>query len=321
MSLTQLESLEFPWRKRTPLKRAFRTAKNRIQRKTRAMQRKARGKTLAAIRRQYFLTHAYADYKTARALNEDIFVASVMVMGVISYALATMVSNMFLAFLETATQIADLTGFSMAVLLLVVGTILVVLCGWIAAFVFNMMSFSLMDGMNRRQNRSIRLTARRGLRYASRVTGAWISVLTLIFGPLGLAGLLAVLGLHFGIVSLGELAGLFPYVVTAAIAWVVCSLLQFSLLPYVALFEPAITLRQAFARNNQLMKRRGRLFVLAGYGVLTGAIGLAYGLAAVLQRFIRIDNLLTFTVGVLSILVVANGIMVMLYRKRKLARS
>jgi hypothetical protein len=224
-------------------------------------------------------------------------------------------------FFKTGYDIAELSGINMAVLMLMVCSILGVVGGWLAAWLLNMLSFSIMDGANRKLHRSFRSTARKGLQYASRVTGAWVALLFVVLLPLLVMALNSFLVLRGVRQPLAVVELLFPYVATASVASTVLLLINYGLVPYVALFEPELPLHKALDRSHQLVRRRGRIFILAVYGLLGAAVAAAYSLALVFNQFLRIPEPITFFILSGLAVMYANCLMVMFYRKRKQARK
>jgi len=199
--------------------------------------------------------------------------------------------------------------------------VLLVLCAWLAAFLLNMLSLAVMDGANRKVKRSIRATTRQGLRYSTRVANAWFVLGAIIAMPLLAASALGYLYIDLFGSSAVKPEAFLPYVIAAAAAWVLFALLHYSLIPQVALFEPKLPLKQVITRSRHLVRRRGRLFLLAGYGLLGVVLTAGYQLSELIEKFFGLENVLSLFMGTFVTVIFANCILVIFYRKRKLART
>lgn len=321
MILTQLEALEFPRLPSKQLKRKLTHTRKQIQRTVKARAKKLRANTLTLVRSQYYLTTAYADMRVAAKLNEDIFLATLMAVLAVSYGMATLGFNLFILFLQTAFDLSNVTGLSMLALSVIAIAVLVVIGAWVASFLLNTMSLAMMEGLNRKVQRSLRRTMRVGLSRASRVAGAWLTFMAVLVGPTAYAAIATMYIAREKSVSESDLMQVLPYGVIAAITWGVFTLMQYSLVPWVAFFEPNTRLRDTFARSRRLLNKRGHLFILFGFGLLVGALTGHYLLAGMINSVIGLNRQFVFSLGVITAAIITNGIMVMLYRKRKLARK
>lgn len=321
MILTELQTYYAPRLTTWALKRTLKITKSKIQKTVKARLKKAQRVSLAFLRRQYFLTSATGDLRRAAGRNEDIVIASIIMVLVLGLGFAATVLQFVFLSLQTAYEIAAMTGVNMVLLMAIVGGVLLVLCAWLGAFLLNMLSLAVMDGANRKVKRSIRATTRQGLRYSTRVANAWFVLGAIIAVPLLAASALGYLYMDlFGSLAIKPEAFL-PYVIAAAAAWVSFALLHYSLVPQVALFEPNLPLKQVITRSRHLVRRRGRLFLLAGYGLLGGFLFASYQLSEWIEKLFGLENILPFFMCTFITVIFANSILVMLYRKRKLARK
>ena len=323
MSLNELNDY-YPLRlqlRRRSLKLSLLKATGRFQKRNRSAIRRARSKTIAYARHQYYPTTAYADLRIAAARNEDIFITALILLFVLTFSITTTGFQFLLTFLGTATAVADLTHISGGLLLIVTFTIPAILCSWVAAFLVNMFSISLMDGATRKINQSVRLTVRRSLRAASRTANAWLLLIAVLAAvPLVL---LVVSSLYLQVVTVTKAATMatLPYAVIACALWFIYVLAQYSLAPSVALFEPDLTLPKILNRSRQLVKRRGRVFSIVVYLLAVAGVAGVYLLASLVQSSLHIDKAALVSLGSLTAILGSHGLMVMLYRKRKLARK
>ena len=98
-------------------------------------------------------------------------------------------------------------------------------------------------------------------------------------------------------------------------------LANFSLAPWVAMFETPRSWRETFVRSYQLVKRKGRLSILSTYLLCVLLMCALYGIGQVIQLVIDLNTLLvtaafSWMVGGLGV-----AILTAIYRKRTLARS
>lgn len=295
--------------------------KTRYMRSLKKAAKKSRTRTAAYFRNQYYLTTATRDLKTAAARNEDIVIASLIVTAGLLFSYMKMAGEAMLLFFQTAYELSELTGMNMLVLGVVVLAIFSVIAGWLSAFLLNIISISIMDGATRKQYKSVRATIRKGLRYASRVTGAWIVYLATLMIPLitlAAPSILYVIAAPNPLIALEKLV---PFLTVASISSTILLIMNYGMMPYVALFEPLPPLSQTLETSRQLVKTRGRLFILGIYGFFFAAMTTAYGVAYVLQNMLQIPKGITFIVLAGMVILYTHSLMVMLYRKRKLARK
>lgn len=320
MLLTQLQTLNIPRTGGRALKRTLKTGQAKAHKLVRAKLKKAKSATRQAIRRQYYFSSAYGDMRQAISRNEDIFITAFIVMAVMSFAAARALFEFLFMFLNTAFALSQLTAVSIMLWILAACLVVGVLYAWVAAFSFNMLSMSIMEGATGKKRRSVRLTARQSLSRASRVTGVWFCLAVLLVVPILLA-IAGVLTYHrFYPISPEGILNLIPKIAVAGVTWVCLVLMHFSLAPQVALFEPNLTLRQVFNRSRLLVRRRGRIFLLLGHCLLAAALLAAYKMSELIERILMLDKWVAFSLFLLTAAVLVNGLKTALYRKRALAR-
>ncbi len=184
----------------------------------------------------------------------------------------------------------------------------------------NLLSVSILEGATRKKIKSVRSTFRKSLRQASRVASSWFLMLVLLSLPPLMVLIATYISLQYTNFNIYQLTTLAQYEVIATIVWVIYALMHYSLVPCVALFEPAETLTSAFGRSRQLLRRKGRIFVLASYLLLSIYLLSTYLLAVYLENITNVDKWLTFGFSLIVALLAFNSLMVILYRKRRLAR-
>ena len=322
MSITELiETYNLPTSGVDISKRVIQRARLMTQKIAGFSLKKTRRSLVMSLRSQYYPATAAKDLKLASQLNEDILLGSLVLALVVGYAFIATASQAIYLFVRTAYDIADLTGTNMLILMLVVSGIMFTLGGWVNAFLTNMQSYALMEGVNRKQNRSLRLTVRKSLRHASRVAYAWLLLATVVFGPLFGASVVGAAYIRLASVSANSVISVLPWIVAVSLAWIIGASINYSLAPYVALFEPKLELGQTLKRSRQLLGRKGRFSLLLGFIALSVIFAVTYVICSLLEMFLKIDKWLTFFIASYLITLWANGIMVMLYRKRKLAKK
>lgn len=289
-----------------PLRRRLRTTKRKL---------------LQTYRRQYFLTSAFRDLRSAVARNEDIFIASIIIAAVVGYSFATTATDLLLLFFKTAFDATNAIGIGMLPLSITALGTMAVLCIWVLAFMLNTLSLAIMDGANGKLHRSLRRTVRNGLRSAGRVSSTWFMLSLRALIPIAAVGIMSIVYIAAAGMSLEEAIALAPIAGTAAGLGVLYTLLQYSLAPYVALFEQELTVGQTFRRSRQLIKRRGRLFLLSLYVATAAVLAGIYGLALLLESVLGLDKLVLGMLGTFAAGLSLNCMLTTLYRKRKLARK
>jgi hypothetical protein len=322
MSLNELiETYNLPGLGTGVYKGTAQLVRNTAHKVTNFKLKKARRHAMAFLRKQYYITHAMGDLRLAISRNEDIVISSLIISTVLSFAFAATSAQFVLSFMRTAYAFSNMTGTSIALLTLFVVGMLTAVGGWLMAFIMNMFSIAVMEGATRKRNRSVRATVRRSLKYASRITNAWLLVLTAIGLPLIGAGIIGVTYMRLFVHPIKFSSSLVYQAVALAVTWTLIILATYGLVPTIALFEPEITLTQAFGRSRRLVKRKGRIFLMAGSLLLAGAIVLAYLVSTGIKSALHLESGPIFFTSIFMILCVANGVCVILYRKRRLAKK
>lgn len=301
-------------------KRKLMRAKAKAQKIVRANIKKTQSGTVRYFRSQYYPATAWADLRIAALHNEDIVLNSVVLLWVIGFACAATIFDFALLFLNTAYDISSLTGIDMKILLIVVSGVLASIGGWVAAFLLNMMSFAILDGANRKVKTTARSTLRKAMSRASAVTTAWLMVAVRCALPLLATVIGGVVYLSYFYSALTLPLEIWAIAVAAMMTWSIMNFLRYSLTPYIVLFEQA-PVASALKKSRSMLRQRGRVFLLGTYLCLAAALGLMYAISYGIDQLIGYNWYLIFSVLAVSGLVATNGILVMLYRKRKLARK
>lgn len=300
--------------------RSLSRAQKKAGKYIRAHIRRARSYTVRYIRNQYYPTMAWSDMRMSALRNEDIVLNSLILMFIISFATAVTVFDFALLFLNTAYDISTLTGIDMGILLIIVGGVLASLGVWVASFLMNLMSIALMDGANRKLKCTVRSTSKHALSMTSAVSSAWFMLGLRCAIPVGMTALTGLLYLKYFLDVFTLPLMVWAIAVATMFTWSIVNFLRFSLAPYIVLFE-RLPIPQAFKKSSHLLYNRGKVFLLSTYLGLVSALAAMYGLAYMIDSLIGYNKYLTFAVMAVAGAVGTNGLLVMLYRKRKLARK
>ncbi len=321
MALPQIISYPAPLRGNPQLNKKLQNTGKLIKRASTYKLKRAKRYVSQTIKKQYLLSTAFKDLKCATKQNEDVTIAAIALSFIIAYACSVIGAEFTLAFFSRIYAMSVVSGFDILLLLLFIALPSVVLiCALLAATSANFMSLAFMDGANRKIYRSIRSTLARSLGAASRITGAWFLLSVVHFARL--MSVVIPLGLYFKFsATLDVIPNYVPIAVGCVGAiWICAGLLKFSMVPYVALFEPQYLLHETFARSRQIINRQALVFMITGITLLSASLMALYELGGYLQELLGFGINLVFIMSLFIGLVIANGSMVMLYRKRKLAR-
>lgn len=320
MSLTQLQAYYQPWLKQRPLRKELLAFRKNIRKTLNSTFRKAKSKANYAVRNQYYPVTAFADARKAASHNEDIVITMTILALVLSYSTAAVFIDLLITAFGAVFAFSEATNLDSSIFMLMAGGSLAVIGGWLAALVMNMQSIALMDGANRKQLNTIRSTVRKSLRLASRVTYSWLLLGAIIAGIPLAGGLVAAMYLSLTTITMLEILAFMPYAITAGIAWLVIMIMEYSLLPYIMLFEPELSLRQTLRRSSELVKTKGRIFILFSNIALWLGLFCAFSMAQTAESLLGIHRGLHFFGYALVLLLVFNAVMTLFYRKRKRAR-
>lgn len=291
--------------------------RRQLERASLRTQRKVR----SWLKSQYYITGALRDGQVAFTQNEDIVLASIIITAVVSFGTISILSNALYMFVLAGSVLATLSGANLALLIIIACAVIGVLCLWVSSLLQNSLSIALMEGSTRKFNRSLRLTFRRSLHHASNNALAWTALFVAAFGPTAV-GLLATLMLtHLAHISL---AASLPYVFGASsigVVWALWILANYTLVPYVKLFEQPVSWQATFARSKSLVQRKGKLFILSGYMAFAACLWGLYVFAIGVEKLTHFNSTLTLLLASMAVVSFANVVLTMLYRKRKLARK
>lgn len=320
MAFPQILTIPAPLRGNPSFKRRLNNSGKKIKRLLKNRIKTVKKAVSTTAKKHYFLPTAYKDLKSAASKNEDIVLASAAWSALLVYAAAVLTYESLIAISRITYALSEATGYDMGVLILVFAPLIALFCILVSATSFNFMSLAIMDGANRKVYRTIRSTLARSLEAASRITGAWFLLgCVLVYRLLAVFVPLIVFVKYFhSVANLSYVA--LGAVASAGVVWFIAGLVKYSLVPYVALYEPKLILDETFRRSRSLVNMQAVTFIFTGVLALSIYIYGLYELCSALKSWIGIGTNLVFVLGLLAAIMLANGGMVMLYRKRKLAR-
>jgi hypothetical protein len=192
--------------------------------------------------------------------------------------------------------------------------------GLSSAFVLAATSQALYEGSEGRRS-SIRTTLSQSFARLGRVVTANILLSLIVFWPAAIIISLPVILTFSGSAGVTLSLVLLPICMLIALVWACLTLVKFAVAPYVALFEPRVSITRTLGRSAQLLSKGGQWFLVKGF-LLTLLITLVIAAATgqTPQDLSNSSNAVSsILLTALSILV--NGAMVMLYRNRKIVRG
>lgn len=322
MSFPQILSLPDPLRGGMVIRKKIINTRKRLLKIAKIRTSRIKRNIIQRTRKYYFVSTSIKDLRNATAQNEDIVVASVVSTLMLVYACSAIALQFVYALGRVTYSMSDATGFDMGFLVLAAIPMIGLFCALLAATAMSFLSYAVLDGANRKVYRTIRSTIARSLKAASRITIAWFQLAALHFVRL----LAVVIPISLYIKWISDIAVLSTDMLLvlgiAGIVWLVFGTLAHSLVPYVVLFEPKYLVSESFARSRILMNAQAKVFVISLTVILSASMFGLVKICTLLKPWIggASANLL-LTAGMLTALMLANGAMVMLYRKRKLARS
>lgn len=263
---------------------------------------------------------AITDSRRAIALNEDIFLASLFIIAVMSFSTVSIFANTLYTFMLTATFLSELSGISMLFLATIALGVLSISILWLCAWMQNLITISLMEAVNRKRNRSLRLTIRNSLRLAPLTAYAWLAVLLVAVIPAVTLLVLSLLIIYFGEF---ELQTVLPYLAGAAVisvSWIIYALANYSLLPQMVLFGKKAPLADMLKQSRKLVKSRGKYFIVSTYLLVAICLAGIYYLSVGIENALGINRSLPFLTLMVLPITLGNALLTMLYRKRKLSR-
>lgn len=154
-----------------------------------------------------------------------------------------------------------------------------------------------------------------------------VIIANLLFGFVMLGPYIAFIGLSAFLMPVSDTSGgglnlLAILFVFLALAWIIIAILRYSLAPYIALFEPQTPILKTLSRSRQLLIHGGQWFIFKAWLLMTlvsiilSLIGGDYSYEEAFAGATIFSG-----IGIYILLLLANGVMTVLYRNRRLVRG
>lgn len=269
-----------------------------------------------AVPRTYRLFRAIADAVRAARRNPAAVLLAVVCSCAVSLVLFLLVSVPTAGIVSSPFGLA--TPSAAKIITLIIGGVVLYLVWYVFSYAFtiSITALAIDDGRDGRRSAPAQLFTNVAARLGRIAAANALLVLT-VCSPLILAVFLP-LPLAFG-GSTGNIVIAIILVLIlslAAAVWACLAALRYALVPYVALFEPAVPLRQTFGRSRRLLRKGGGWFLVKGtllYAVLTLVLTVTVGRGA---RQPGGGRNIAFSVVLILLSMLSNAVLVMLYRNR-----
>lgn len=251
--------------------------------------------------------------------------------NIVNYALSVVLSGLAAGAMFTIVLVAIHKLFSLKynVLLVAPRRIFVAAFGSLAMYaifyilaatlVITLTSLALSDGGLKRK-RPIGALIMRSIAVSGRVSSALIVTGAIILLPAALIVIIPIL-ICTTVHALSLMATLLPFLYGAALLWVLMTSMRYILTPYVALFGREARLSRMLSRSHELLRGNGQWVVAQiVLGLAVTALGISLSTNHGWRNAVSTDNPLLLIVIAL-LLLVANGILAMLYRNQKLTKG
>ena len=267
---------------------------------------------------KYKIVKSVAD--TIKAAKNNI--VTLLVTGFIAYVAAVILITV-IALVMIKLFISRLNIFSLSGGVVIGGLIggLVLYTLWYAfayAFILAVTSISLRDGAQKRKG-TIGGTLKSGLGLIKRVALANTLVALVVIWPIAIISFLPLLLLSSGGRTGAAIFSLIAGVV--AVVWAIIGSLRYSLVPYVAIFEPDVPIKKTLGRSKELLKKGGQWFIVKGFLLILligGILGAMTG-----KNLQELNSANNIGVNIIFVIVsaIASGSLAMLYLNRKAVKG
>ncbi len=143
---------------------------------------------------------------------------------------------------------------------------------------------------------------------------AWVAIIA--YWPIAAAISLPILLLTGSGSANSPIAVLSPIFILVAMVWALIAHLRYALAPYVALFEPEVPIKQTLKRSQLLLKKGGQWFVFKGVLLLLVLFILIAVATGSNLRQLESSNDITLNILFITLSVLIEGALVMLYLNR-----
>lgn len=268
---------------------------------------------------KYRLFRAIADTFRAIRRNPAAFVLSIVGSYVLVVGVIVLIALLTVTMVMTIINLDSQSGRTIFITLTIIGYVL--LNSVLQALLLAVPSLALYDGAEERKSRF-------GTLFKTGIKRMWrVAVASALLWLVAVVPILIAIVLSFIFVfsagSSSSTISLFltPILSIVSVVVMIILLLRFSLAPYVALFEPEIPIRKTLSRSKQLLLKGGQWFLLKGVFLILGLLlilSASTGLSA--EELKNTSNIIVNVVAFL-ISIIANGVVVMLYRNRRTVKG
>ncbi len=264
---------------------------------------------------KYTLRQAFKDFFAAARSNLRVFLLATITSGFIAITTTTLL-----------TAAAFLLPWQNGSLVLIVIKAIILLLGvsvwWTIMTAFMMASTSLPLYDNGQRHTSLKGVLLTAFKRAKRILIANLFMLAVAIWPI-VAIIVVPLVYYSSSSSDGGMImlALIPILSILGAVWMVVAFVLFALVPYVAIFEPKMPIRQVLRRSQHLLSLGGHWFVVKGIVVTLVLYIIIAGLSGESLSDSSGSSNMIGNGFATALSVIANGVMVMFYRNRKTVRG
>lgn len=272
------------------------------------------------IPNNYQVRRALSDSFEAMSRNGRTFLMAVVISAIVVTVSLILVSLVIGKLHSTLAYYGYLPANTFRFIVFFVGSLLLytIWYSFVYAFSLSVISLALSDGASGKKTSITDILSKR-FDLINRVVSANALFLLVAFWPLVFVVIIPIIWItshDIGFLTIW----LLPILSAMAIAWLNVAALRFALLPYVALFEPHITLSKALTRSRRLLQYGGQWFLVKGFLMIIAVLTLLLLITGSSIKSLNNSNNF-FIDGLLIVLaILANGVLVMLYKNRNSVR-
>jgi len=268
---------------------------------------------------KYRLFRAIADTFRAIRRNPVAFVLSIVGSYVFAVGVVVLIALLTVTLVMTIINLDSQSGRTIFITLTILGYVL--LNSVLQALLLAVPSLALYDGAEGRKSRF-------GTLFKTGIKRMWrVAVASALLWLVAIVPILIAIVLSFTFVfSAGSSSStisllLTPILSIASVVVMTVLLLRFSLAPYVALFEPEVPIRKTLGRSKQLLLKGGQWFLLKGVLLVFAVLLILSAATGLKAEELKNTSNITANVVALLIWILANGVVVMLYRNRRMVKQ
>lgn len=276
-----------------------------------------RQSTIRWWHRQYQFNDAARDVRIAYRRNEDIMLGLLILGYFLIYVAVSNGADILYYFSQAVLMTTVVFGWAIAPLLLLVlaGVFMGLL--WMLMVVMSAVQGSVMESLVRKRYRSLRIALKRSVKGSGRMVVAWLLLAALVCVPLGLATMLVMSAMMFGFITPDQFAQYGQYGVIVALLWPIYCAMHYALIPTIAHFQPRSSWKSVIAQSHELVRRKGRVFLLLLHmAILTGFCAV-YGIAWAVNAIVPVGVLGVTVFGCFALTLVYQAVLTLLYYRRR----